>query len=169
MERHGLSRTAEYRAWCGARQRTSNPQHRGWGNYGGRGITMSPEWRASFLAFLADMGPRPSAAYSLERADVNGPYSAANCIWQDRAHQLQNRRDWGATGYRGVAYKPARPGKQKACYEARISVSGRRLSLGQRKSARAAALLYDAAARRHYGGGAFTNFAYVRHATDGGG
>lgn len=61
-------------------------------NYGGRGIQMSPEWRYSFERFLADLGPKPSPAHSVDRIDVNGDYCKENCRWATPQEQALNTR-----------------------------------------------------------------------------
>jgi hypothetical protein len=82
----------EYFAWKGARQRTTNPRAPQWKNYGARGITMAPEWLASFEAFLAHIGPRPGPEYSLDRIDNDGPYAPFNVRWSTRSQQERNKR-----------------------------------------------------------------------------
>jgi hypothetical protein len=94
---HGIgfrkSRTAS--AWRNAKTRCFNKENENWGNYGGRGITMCPEWANDFRAFLRDMGECPGNL-TLERIDVNGNYEPGNCKWIPRVKQAKNRR----TNYR---------------------------------------------------------------------
>jgi hypothetical protein len=79
-----------YWIWADMIQRCTNPKHPAFGNYGGRGITVSDEWRQS-TAFLADMVPRPPGG-SLDRIDNNKGYSKENCRWTDRQVQNLNKR-----------------------------------------------------------------------------
>lgn len=71
--------------------RCTNPASRAFADYGGRGIKVSGRW-LSFDAFLADMGPRPGAGYSLDRIDPNGHYEPGNVRWATRYEQAQNKR-----------------------------------------------------------------------------
>jgi hypothetical protein len=96
------SNTPEHAAWTAMKQRCSNPKHQAWTHYGGRGITFCERW-ASYDAFLADMGLRPSAEHSLDRIDVNGPYSPDNCRWATRIQQARNSRKVHILEHNGIA------------------------------------------------------------------
>ena len=93
--RHGAARpgkhTVEYGTWQAIIKRCSNPNHERFQYYGGRGIRVCERWQ-TFENFLADMGPRPSGRYSIERLDVNGNYEPDNCVWIPLADQVKNRR-----------------------------------------------------------------------------
>jgi hypothetical protein len=93
--RHGYSAKggrAEYNAWGSMRERCHNPRHHSYSRYGGRGITVCDWWRSDFANFLADMGPRPSPAHSLDRIDNNGNYEPGNCRWATIDQQASNKR-----------------------------------------------------------------------------
>lgn len=86
------SYTPEYEAWLALIQRCTNPKNPRWDDYGGRGITVCDRWRASFDDFLADVGPRPSPAHSIDRMDNDKGYEPGNCRWATRRDQMMNRR-----------------------------------------------------------------------------
>lgn len=89
----GLSRTPEYKAWKDMRLRCSNPKHKDYPNYGGRGIKVCERWQNSVQAFVADMGPRPSKDHSLDRKENSGNYEPDNCRWATKLEQSRNRRN----------------------------------------------------------------------------
>jgi hypothetical protein len=89
---HGLGQTPEYQTWMNMRDRCLNKNKDRYSQWGGRGITICPEWD-DFRCFYADMGPKPSPAHSLDRINVDGPYAPWNCRWATRSEQQRNRRD----------------------------------------------------------------------------
>lgn len=88
-------------------ERCHNPKARHYRYYGGRGISICPEWDTrqggSFTNFLRDMGERPEGT-SIDRIDPDGDYEPGNCRWATPKEQVANRRPRKAKPRR----KPAR-------------------------------------------------------------
>lgn len=98
---HGMSRSPEYQAWNRMRNRCNYPNDPSFDRYGGRGIKVCLSWMTSFENFIADMGPRPGAGYSVERIDNNGDYEPGNCVWADAKTQARNRRNNRTVSHNG--------------------------------------------------------------------
>lgn len=89
---HGMSGHKVFAVWRSMLDRCTLPSHQAWERYGGRGIAVCPEWRASFAAFWADMGPTYREGLTLERKDNSQGYSPDNCVWATRVAQARNTR-----------------------------------------------------------------------------
>lgn len=101
--RHSLSKTPEYKAWVNMKNRCYDKGNRKYSDYGGRGIVVCETWKESFLAFLADVGPRPSKNHSIDRfPNMNGNYEPGNVRWATDYEQNRNRRCNHLIEYNGV-------------------------------------------------------------------
>lgn len=89
MIKHGGSKTRAYGSWDAMTQRCTNPKHKAFHRYGGRGIVICDRWR-DFANFLADMGQPPSDKHSLERENNDLGYSLDNCKWATKIEQQNN-------------------------------------------------------------------------------
>lgn len=80
--------------WRAMIQRCEDHKGDNFERYGGRGIVVCERWRNSFEDFLADVGVRPSADYSIDRINTNGNYEPGNVRWATRKEQRANRRKY---------------------------------------------------------------------------
>lgn len=79
-------------AWVQMRQRCFNPNVKAYKHYGGRGITVCPEWIASYVHFFAHVGG-PGPKMTLDRfPDKNGNYEPGNVRWATQRDQNRNYR-----------------------------------------------------------------------------
>jgi hypothetical protein len=94
---HGQSRkgqvTAEYTTWRSMIKRCTDPRHKSFERYGGRGIKVCKRWRTSFQNFFADMGKRPSASHSIHRVRGGKGYCPSNCVWATWLEQNRHKSD----------------------------------------------------------------------------
>jgi hypothetical protein len=72
--------------------RIDNPKSKCYHNYGGRGITVCPEWRdyVTFARWARENGYDDSL--TIDRRDNSLGYSPANCRWTTQKVQSRNRR-----------------------------------------------------------------------------
>lgn len=80
-----------YSVWNQMIQRCTNPNVKGYENYGGRGIEVCERWR-NFENFYHDMGA-PQLGRSIDRINNDGNYEPGNCCWASRKQQNTNRRN----------------------------------------------------------------------------
>lgn len=116
---------SEHKSWENMKNRCRNKKSPDYPYYGGRGIKVCDRWTMpgrGFRNFLADMGKRPDG-FSLDRIDVNGPYSPENCRWATRSIQTYNQRPQKhSTSIVGVTHRKLGTYNQ---YTAKITKNGK--------------------------------------------
>lgn len=75
--------------------RCTNPKTPGYERYGGRGISLYLPWLNSYEQFCmdveAEIGPRPSMDYTIDRIDPDGNYEPGNIRWATAKQQANNK------------------------------------------------------------------------------
>lgn len=88
-ERHGKTKTPEYRIWKQIKQACSNPKDHRWHSHGNLGVRVCPQWVRSFSTFIRDVGRRPSRRRFLMRIDPHGDFQPGNVRWTPWAGRIQ--------------------------------------------------------------------------------
>ena len=85
-----------------AKRRCTNPHHKRFKDYGGRGIMFC---FASFQQFIDHLGPRPEN-FELDRINNDGNYEIGNVRWVDFSTQQKNKRKYknNTSGVKGVNF-----------------------------------------------------------------
>ena len=86
--------------WENMIRRCTNPDHQSYEYYGGRGISVCPEWIADFQAFFDCVGERPSPQHTLDREDNTLGYMPGNVKWATKKEQSLNVRKVNALSAR---------------------------------------------------------------------
>lgn len=98
---HRMTDTRLWRIWKGMLDRCLCPAARDFKHYGARGIAVCARWRNSFPTFWEDMSTGYADGLTLERKNVNGPYSKRNCRWASNREQQANKRTTRFVMYQG--------------------------------------------------------------------
>ena len=99
---HGDVGTQLYNSWRAMRERCQNENATNYQSYGGRGISVCPEWEdySSFKNWALSNGYSPGL--TIDRIDVNGDYTPSNCRWETRIVQGSNKRNNRNITFNGV-------------------------------------------------------------------
>lgn len=91
---HGLRQTRLYTTWCNMKARCYRPNSTEYKYWGGRNITIHPDWLADFQNFYDwSMANGYADDLSIDRIDVDGSYEPNNCRFVDMKTQNRNKRD----------------------------------------------------------------------------
>lgn len=99
---HGMSHTPAWESWEAMLARCTYDKHPHYMSYGGRGITVCPEW-SEFEAFHRDMGARPEGT-SLDRINGDLGYYKENCKWSTHKEQQNNLSSNRIVWFDGTRY-----------------------------------------------------------------
>ena len=101
---HNSCYTRIYRIYQNMVDRCTRKNNRAYPRYGGRGIKVCDEWMGKF-GFVAFRDWAYSNGYdetlTLDRINVNGGYSPANCRWVTMKEQANNKRNNALVEFRG--------------------------------------------------------------------
>lgn len=101
---HGQSKTRLFSIWSSMRERCSNKNLKAYKWYGGRGITVCPEWNESFENFKDwSMKNGYSESLSIDRINNDGNYEPNNCRWVGAKEQARNSRNNHVVTINGVS------------------------------------------------------------------
>ena len=92
--KHGKWKTRLFNIWIRMRDRCYRVNTEDYANYGGRGITICPEWKDDFVAFQKwALENGYQEGLSIDRKNVDGNYEPSNCRWATTKEQNNNKRD----------------------------------------------------------------------------
>jgi hypothetical protein len=124
-KRYGNELHPLYSRWLSMTQRCRNPNHNSYKNWGGRGITISEEFKdfTKYAAYIESL-PNYSDTGTVDRIDNMKGYESGNLRWTDASTQIANQRDSGKgfNKYTGVNYS-----KTHNRWVARITFKGKTL------------------------------------------
>lgn len=92
--KHGESKTRLYHIWNGMISRCLNLNAENYPYYGGRGITICPEWTNDYTKFrdwALSNGYKDNL--TIDRRNTNGNYEPSNCRWETQKEQQGNKRN----------------------------------------------------------------------------
>ncbi len=92
--KHGYSYTKLYAVWAGIKKRCNNQNSYNYKYYGGRGITICPEWANDYVVFRDwALSHGYKEGLEIDRRENNGNYEPSNCRWVTRTENQRNKRN----------------------------------------------------------------------------
>lgn len=91
--KHGKIPKKLYRVWEGMHERCRDVKNASYPRYGGRGITVCPEWKDYIVFRDWALKNGYKEGVSIDRIDNDGNYEPSNCRWVELSIQSQNKRN----------------------------------------------------------------------------
>lgn len=115
-----------YSIWHSMKQRCYYAKHKGYKNYGERGIKICDAWKQDFNTFYSwAMKTGFDGTKQIDRINVNDDYKPNNCRWVNVFVQGFNKNF--KNNYRGVSFKKGRIGNP---WQAQVSSNGKTIFIG---------------------------------------
>jgi len=108
------------------RDRCLNPNNKSYKKwYGAKGITVCEKWAKrnpvgnnngwapGFIAFIEDMGPKPTPDHQLDRKDPAKGYEPSNCRWATTSEQASNKKPYKRPSCQGEKNKNVKMTEKK--------------------------------------------------------
>ncbi len=90
--KHGYSYERLYNIWKNMKNRCLNIKYKSYKYYGGRGITICPEWTESYIVFRDwSLSIGYADNLTIDRKENNKGYSPDNCRWVSHKENMWNR------------------------------------------------------------------------------
>jgi hypothetical protein len=122
-KRYGNELHPLYVRWLSMTQRCTNPNHKRFKDWGGRGITIADGFKDfnQYAAYIEGL-PNYSQSGTIDRIDNMKGYEPGNLRWTDSSTQISNQRysGKGFNKYTGVNYS-----KTHNRWVARVTLKGR--------------------------------------------
>lgn len=90
MTKHGGCYEPLYQVWAGMIARCSNPKHKSYTYYGGRGIKVCKDWH-DYTNFRAWSQGKYTEGLEIDRLNNNGDYCPTNCKWVTDKENSKNK------------------------------------------------------------------------------
>lgn len=145
----GASKHRHYKRWRAMINRCYEEKNEDYSTYGRKGIKVCSEWKENpwaFFKWIEESNWEENKGLTLDRIDTNGDYEPKNCTFSNHYQQAINKNisKHNKSGYIGVNWD-----KNKWC--ARISVQGKRITLGRFETKKEAISVRKEAELKHYG------------------
>ena len=91
--KHGDSFSRLYNIWAGIKKRCCKSNSQAYKDYGGRGITICPEWTNDYTKFREwSLSNGYAEDLTIDRINNNGNYEPKNCRWLSLNRNAQKKR-----------------------------------------------------------------------------